>query len=202
MMDYIWAGLILVALVTGAATGRMGEVSSAALDGAGAAVATAVMLLGVMSLWNGLMKIASKSGLINVFAFLMRPITKVVFPRLARDSEAMKAIVMNMTANFLGMANAATPLGLKAMRELEKISDRVKGVASDEMAMFVVVNTASIQLIPATVIAIRQAADVAAGGGGSPFEVIVPIWMVSFTTLTVGVIVAKVLMAAARRRGR
>ncbi|MDR1100923.1 MAG: hypothetical protein LBL34_00970 [Clostridiales bacterium] len=186
MMNYIWAGLILISIVVGTLTGRIDAITNAAIQGAGTAVTTAITLLGIMSLWSGLMNIVQQSGLIKFFATLLQPLTKLIFPKIPQKSPAMNAIVMNMSANLLGMSNAATPLGLLAMNELAKISNRRLGVASDDMAMFVVINTASIQLIPATIIAIRQAA-----GSANPYQVIIPIWICSLSALIVGVCAAK-----------
>lgn len=185
MLNYIWCGMIVLSFAAACFTGRLEAVMQAAMDGAGAAVETSVALLGVMCLWTGIAKIAERSELTKVFARLLRPVTKIMFPRLKCGSAALCAIVMNMVANLLGMGNAATPLGLAAMRELDKLNP-ARGEATDEMCMFVVVNTASIQLIPATVIALRQAF-----GSKSPAEIVVPVWLCSICAVTVGVTAAR-----------
>lgn len=192
MLNYIWCGMILVSLVVGAVCGRLDAVSGGAMDGAAAAVETCIGLLGTMCLWTGLARVAERSGLVEVFARLLKPITKIIFPRLKSDSAAMRAIVMNMVANLLGMGNAATPLGIAAMKELDRLNCR-KGIASDEMCMFVVVNTASIQLIPSTIISLRQMY-----GAQSPAEVIVPVWICSAAAVVVGVLAAKILQKRSR----
>ena len=148
----------------------------------------------MMCFWSGLLEIAKRAGLTEKLAKLIRPLTQLLFPRLRGDSPAVTAMVMNMTANFLGLSNAATPLGLAAMQELEKINPK-PGTASDEMCMFVVINTASISLIPTTVIALRSAA-----GSQDPFGIIVPVWLCSVTAVTVGVIAAKLMQRAGKRR--
>ena len=186
MLNYIWCGMIILAYIVGVFTGNVEEVTKGAMEGAGQAITTCIGLLGSMCLWTGLSKVAEDSGLTDVFAKVLRPITKIIFPRLSHSSAAHRAIVMNMVANLLGMGNAATPLGIKAMHELDKLN-RHKAVASREMCMFVVVNTASIQLIPATVISLAQA-----NGGTTPTDIIVPVWICSICALVVGVTAAKI----------
>lgn len=186
MLNYIWCGMIILAYIVGVFTGNVEEVTKGAMEGAGQAITTCIGLLGSMCLWTGLSKVAEDSGLTDVFAKVLRPITKIIFPRLSHSSVAHRAIVMNMVANLLGMGNAATPLGIKAMHELDKLNHH-KAVASREMCMFVVVNTASIQLIPATVISLAQA-----NGGTTPTDIIVPVWICSICALVVGVTAAKI----------
>lgn len=193
MLNYIWCGMILISFLVAIFTGKIDAVTNGAFEGAAAAVETSIGLLGTMCLWTGLSKVAEKSGLIEVFAKLLRPITKIIFPRLKKDSVALRAIVMNMVANLLGMGNAATPLGISAMKELDKIN-KGRSVASDEMCMFVVINTASIQLIPATVISLRQMY-----GSLNPSEIIVPVWLASICAVTVGVMAAKLFQKRSNR---
>lgn len=182
MINWIWGGLMLVSLITAAFTGRLGAVTDAAMSGASEAVTMSLSLLGIICLWTGIMKIAQDGGIIKIFSHAMRPLTKLLFPRLPKNCDALDAIVMNMVANILGMANAATPLGLKAMKELDRINKG--GRASHEMCMFAVINTASIQLIPSTVIALRQ-------GAQNPYEIIIPVWIVSVVVLIAGTSAAK-----------
>lgn len=196
MLNYIWSAMIVLSFVVSIFTGRINEVAGAAMDGAAGAVETCVGLLGVMCLWTGIAKIAENSGLINVFSRLLRPITKFMFPNLSKNSAAHSAIVMNMVANILGMGNAATPLGLRAMKELDRINPH-KNSASDEMCMFAVINTASIQIIPATVIALRQL-----HGSKAPSEIIFPVWICSITAATVGILAAKAFAAKNRKKRR
>ena len=182
MMNYIWAGMILLSFLTAILTGNLEETTAAAFDGASAAIQMCITLLGFMALWTGIMKIGEKSGIIEKFAKVLSPVMRLLFPRLPKNSAAQNAIVMNMVANILGMGNAATPLGLKAMNELDKLNNHSK-TASNEMIMLVVLNTASIQLIPSTIIALRQAE-----GSANPGEIIVPIWIASLIATIVGVI--------------
>ena len=185
MLNYIWCGMILISFAVAIFNGRIEETTAAAMDGAGNAIQTCIGLLGVMCLWSGLAKIAENSGLTSVFAKLLRPVTKVVFPRLKKESVALNAIVLNMVANLLGMGNAATPLGVAAIKELDK-ENRRRGTASNEMCMFVVINTASIQLIPSTVISLRQMF-----GSENPSEIVVPVWICSICAVLMGVMAAK-----------
>ncbi len=185
MLNKIWGGMIVLSFVTAVVTGRLENLTAGALDGAAQAVETCIGLLGAMCLWSGIARIAEDSGLVRGFARVLRPITKLIFPNLDEKSLAMRGIVMNMVANILGMGNAATPLGIAAMKELHKVNGK-RDVASDEMCMFVVINTASIQLIPSTVIAMRQMYD-----AQNPSEVVVPVWICSVCALIFGVIATK-----------
>lgn len=187
MLNYIWGAMIVISLVTSLFTGRVEETASAAATGAASAIESCISLLGIMCLWTGIAKIGERAGIVSVFSKLIRPLTKIIFPKLKEDSPALSAIVMNIVANLIGMGNAATPLGIKAIKELDKIN-KEKNKASNEMCMFVVINTASIQLLPATLISLRQSF-----GSANPGEVIVPVWIVSVCALFVGVCVAKVL---------
>lgn len=177
--------MILISFAVSIFTGRIEETTAAAMEGAGSAIQMCIGLLGVMCLWSGLAKIAENSGLTTVFAKILRPVTKVIFPGLKKDSAAHKAIVLNMVANLLGMGNAATPLGIAAMKELHK-ENRYRGTASNEMCMFVVINTASIQLIPSTVISLRQMF-----GSQNPPAIVVPVWICSICAVIMGVMAAK-----------
>lgn len=193
MMSYIWGGMIVFSVLAAFFTGRMDAVAQGALDGADAAIKMAFSLLGIMCLWSGLLEIAKRSGLTEKLAQLLRPFMRLLFPHLPPNSPAVSAMVMNMTANMLGLSNAATPLGLAAMEELDKINPH-KGIASDEMCLFVVINTASISLFPTTVIALRRAA-----GSTDPFSILVPVWLCSLIALIFGILAAKLLVA---RKGR
>ncbi len=154
MLNYIWMGMILIAVVVGTLTGRIDQVTQAAIDMAKLSVEIAIGLVGIMALWLGIMKIAEASGLIRIIAKLLRPITIRLFPDVPDDHPAIGSIVLNMSANMLGLGNAATPLGLKAMEELQELNPDKK-TASNAMVMFLAINTSSVQLIlPATVVAL------------------------------------------------
>lgn len=185
MLNYIWCAFVAVAVLYGAANGKMAEVSAAVVNGAGEAVEMTVSLAGIMCFWTGIMNIAKKAKLTEKMAKLLNPLMKLIFPNLS-DSAAKEAIVMNITANMFGMSNAATPLGIKAVERLWEISD--KKHATDEMCMFIVLNTASVQLIPTTVIAMRSAA-----GSALPSGIITSVWVCSLAALFVGTVSAKLL---------
>ncbi len=186
MLNYIWCGMIVLSFAAAIFTGRIEPLTAGAIEGAASAVETCIGLLGSMCLWTGIARVAENSGLINIFARLLKPVTRTIFPKLRQDSAAMRAIVMNMVANLLGMGNAATPLGIAAMRELNR-ENKNRSVASNEMCMFVVINTASIQLIPSTVISLRQIY-----GSTDPSGIIVPVWICSVCAVIVGVTAAKI----------
>lgn len=187
MLNYIWVGLLLVGFAIGIINGRIDQVTKAAMDSAQSAVMVCIGLLGVMCLWTGLMKIAEKSGLIRSISRVVRPVLVYLFPDIPKDHPALGAIVMNLVANFLGLGNAATPLGIKAMNELQKLNKGKKS-ATDAMCMFLVLNTAAIQLVPATIIALRTSE-----GSKNPAEIIVCIWIASICATIMGVIAAKLL---------
>ncbi|MBT3217357.1 MAG: nucleoside recognition protein [Candidatus Marinimicrobia bacterium] len=157
MLNYIWFGMMLIAVVIGAFTGNIDAVTEAAVNMAKVAVELAIGLIGIMALWLGIMKIAEESGLIRLIAKGLRPITIRLFPDVPEDHPAIGSIVLNMSANILGLGNAATPLGLKAMEELQELNPN-KETATNAMCMFLAVNTSSVQLIlPATVVALMGA---------------------------------------------
>lgn len=186
-VNYIWPGLLAAGFIIGILTGRTEEVTKAALESAGRAVELAMGLLGIMCLWTGLMKIMEKGGLIKVIARMANPVLRPLFPGLKGKDSAMGAIVMNLAANFMGLGNAATPLGVRAMGELKKANGG-KDTASDAMCMFLVLNTSAIQLIPATVIAIRSDA-----GSAAPSEITACIWAASMCATVAGILSVKLL---------
>lgn len=195
MMKWVWSGMVLLSVVVGLATGRIGAVSQAAIKGAQDAVLLCITLLGVICLWNGLMKIAERAGVTRVLARLFLPLTRRLFPDLPAHGAGMQAVCMNMTANLLGLGNAATPLGLRAMREMAAAAPR-KGTATNSMAMFVVINTAALQLIPTTTAAIRIRF-----GSANPFDILPCTWVSALASLAVGIGLAYVLAGKEKRHG-
>ncbi len=154
MLNYIWFGMMLIAVVVGIFTGNIDAVTEAAINMAKTAVEIAIGLIGIMALWLGTMKIAEESGLIRIIARALRPITIRLFPDVPEDHPAIGSIVLNMAANILGLGNAATPLGLKAMEELQELNPN-KDTATNAMCTFLAINTSSVQFIlPATVVAL------------------------------------------------
>ena len=187
MLNYIWIGLLMIGFAFGIVNGRLDDVTKAAMDSAQTAITVCIGLLGVMCLWTGLMKIAEKSGLIRIIGRAVRPVLRFLFPEIPKDHPALGAIVMNLVANFLGLGNAATPLGLKAMKELQSIN-KDKKTATNAMCMFLVLNTAAIQLVPANIIALRTSE-----GSKKPAEIIVCIWIASVSATIMGIIAVKLL---------
>jgi spore maturation protein A len=157
MLNYIWFGMMLISVIAGIFTGNIDAVTQAAINMAKVAVEISIGLIGIMALWLGIMKIAEASGLIRIIARGLKPITIRLFPDVPEDHPAIGSIVLNMAANMLGLGNAATPLGLKAMEELQELNPK-KDTASNAMVMFLAINTSSVQLIvPATVVALMGA---------------------------------------------
>ena len=158
MLNYIWFAMMAIGVGAGIYNDKLDAVTQAAIDMAKVSVEIAIGLIGIMALWLGIMKIAEASGLIRIIAILLRPITLRLFPDVPPDHPAIGSIVLNMSANMLGLGNAATPLGLKAMEELQELNED-KETASNAMVMFLAINTSSVQLIlPATVVALMGAA--------------------------------------------
>lgn len=177
MMSWIFCILVGLSFLFGALTGRMPQVSQAAISSCSEAVQLVITLLGTMCLWSGLMKVADQCRITDGLARLFSPLNKRIFKGLDQKSKAAKAICMNMAANLLGLGNAATPLGLTAMRELEKISPQ-PGVASNHMVTFVVLNTASLQLIPTTIAALRLEM-----GSQAPLDILPAVWVTSLCSI-------------------
>jgi spore maturation protein SpmA len=188
MLNTIWLGLVVLAVLLGAASGQLGEVTTAAFDACKTAVMTlALPLAGIMALWLGVMRLAEKSGLVNLLAGVLRPIMRWLFPDVPPSHPAMGSMVMNMAANMLGLANAATPLGLRAMQHLEKLNPR-PGVATNAMCTFLAINTSSIQLIPATTVGILSA-----GGASNPTSIIGTAFLATVCSTAAGITAVKVL---------
>ena len=182
-VNYIWCAMIIISIIVSIFNGTVSETIDAAFEGAKSAVFTVLSFAGVMCFWTGIMKIAEKSGLSQKIEKLLRPIINFLFPN--SGDEAKNYIAMNMSANLLGMGNAATPMGIKAMSCLDRENANPL-YASDNMCMLVVLNTTSIQLIPTTIIALRAAASSA-----DPFSIILPIWISSLTAVLSAVSLAK-----------
>lgn len=185
-MNYIFYFLIVVSVILGAINGKLSDVVNAILSGAELSVKVAFSLIGIMAFWLGMMKIAEKSGLIEIIAKIINPITKRLFHEIPEDSPAVGDIAMNFSANALGLANAATPIGIKAMKELQKINVDKKS-ASNAMCMLLAMNTAGFQLVPATVIAVLIGI-----GYKNPTEIIAPTLLVTSITFLSAIALAKI----------
>lgn len=187
MLNYIWLALVLLAVAIGGWNDRLPEVTAGAFDGAKTAVTIALGLIGVMALWLGVMRLAERAGLVQRIARGLRPVMRRLFPDVPPEHPAMGSMLMNMAANMLGLGNAATPLGLRAMRDLEALNPR-PGVASNAMCTFLAINTASVQLIPATAIAL-----LAAAGSARPTAIVGTALLATLCAATVAITAAKIL---------
>ena len=187
MLNKVWAAMIAVSVFCALATGRMQQLSEAVLAGAGDAGQLIFGMMGGMCAWTGLMKIADAGGLTAILSRLLAPVLRRLFPAYPPESPAAKAICMNITANLLGLGNAATPMGLAAMKEMAA-QNRGSHVADNSMVMFVVLNTASLQLIPTFMGTLR-----AQYGSAAPFDILPAVWMVSAIALVAGLLAAKLL---------
>ena len=188
MLNTIWLAFLLIAVLVGGFTGRLPEMTKGAFDTAKAAVMEiALPLVGVMAIWLGIMRLAERSGLVQVIARVLRPLMVRLFPDVPPDHPAIGAMVMNMAANMLGLGNAATPLGLRAMSLLEKLNPR-PGVASNAMCTFLAINTASIQLIPTTAIGL-----LAIAGSKNPTAIVPAAFLATLIAACSGVLAAKLL---------
>jgi len=187
MLNVIWLGLIVLSVICGIVNDRIPQVVASVTDSAKTAFELALGLTGLMAFWLGLMKIAEEGGLVKLIARLLRPIMLRLFPEVPADHPAMGAMILNITSNMLGLANAATPFGLRAMNELEKLN-KTPGTATNAMCVFLAINTASIQLIPTTSIAF-----LAAAGASNPTDIIVTTLIATTLGAIAAVISAKIL---------
>lgn len=190
MLNFLWGGMILIAVVYGTLTGNVKEVGNAALDSSKEAVELCITMLGVMALWTGLMRIAQASGLTKRFIRLARPVLRFLFPEVPEDSKANEYIASNMLANILGLGWAATPFGLKAMEELQKLNVAQGGkkeVASRAMCAFLIINISSLQLIPVNIIAYRSQY-----GSVNPAKIVAPAIIATLVSTLAAVIFIKI----------
>lgn len=184
MINYIWFYMIAIGVVIGMMNGKMEEVSKAILDSAQSAVTISIGLIGIMALWLGIMEIANKSGLTEILSKILKPFITKLFPEIPENHPAITAMIMNISANMLGLGNAATPFGIKAMEYLQQLNK--KDTASNAMCRFLVINTASIQLIPAVMMGIR-----ASLGAKNPADFIIVGILASSTALISGLLLVK-----------
>lgn len=187
MINYIWFFMIFIGVIFGIFTGQGQAISEGIVGATTSTVELVFGMIGLMCMWCGVMNIAEKSGLMDKLAGLLRPFLKLIFKDAAKDSKALGAIVMNLTANMMGLSNAATPFGIRAMEEMDRLNPK-KGEASNDMILFLVLNAACIQLVPSTVISLR-----AAQGSASAGIIIIPAMLATGTAALVGIIVCKVM---------
>lgn len=186
-MSIIWFLLLASGLLVAIVRDDLDGFTNGALSGAAGAVTLSIGLIGTLSLWLGLLRVAEEAGLTAKVAQAMKPLMRRLFPEIPPEHPAMTAMVLNVAANALGLGNAATPLGLKAMEELQTLNPR-RDTATDAMVLFLVINTSSVQLIPATVVAMR-----AAGGSTDPTAIVGPTFVATVISTVVGVVAAKLL---------
>ena len=193
MINYIWAGLIVIGLIVGVCTGRLEQVSGAVMDSAKTSAELCLSLIGIYALWLGILNIADKSGMVKSISKKLEGVICALFRGVKRGSEALGYISLNLVANMLGMGNAATPFGLKAMAELQKLNPDKK-VATDAMCMLLIVNASSVQILPLTIIGLRSAA-----GSANPAEITLPALIATVITTATSILLAKICERRVRK---
>ena len=192
MLNILWPIFIIISIIFAIFSGNIEEINNSIFESTQSAINLTLTLLGATCLWSGIMEIASKTEIIKKLSKILNKITKKFFYDLNSESKSYNNIIMNIIANILGLGNAATPLGLKAMSELQKENNE-KERLSDNMMMLIVLNTASLQIIPTTVIAVRSSL-----GSSNPTQIIVPVWIATIGAAIVGISVAKIIIRVTR----
>ena len=192
-MSYLWTGMVVLSLFFGALTGNLGALGAAALKGAESAVELCFAMCGAVCLWTGVMELMTQCALTERLAALFRPLLRRLLPRSSRDSETLAAVSANLSANLLGLGNAATPMGIAAVRRMQRGCRA--GEATDEMCRLIVMNTASIQLLPTTVAAVRSSL-----GAAAPFDILPAVWLTSLASVSMGLLAARLLQRCGRGR--
>lgn len=187
MLNYLWGSMILIGILFSVFSGNLSSITNAAINSSRETVNICLTMLGILAMWTGLISIAEKSGLINSLSKKMMPLLKFLFPRLSEKSKAMQYICTNIIANMLGLSWAATPAGLKAMEELQKINPQ-KDTASREMCMFMIINMSSLQIVSINIIAYR-----AQYNSANPSEIIGPGLFATFVSTIAAIIITKIL---------
>ena len=188
MLNIIWPIFLIISFIFGICFGNINETNKAIFGSTEGAVNLSIYLLGTMALWSGIMKVAEKTSIVNKIKKILRPVLKFLFPKISEENEAYTNISMNMVANIMGLGNAATPMGLKEMKSLQD-RNKDKKKLSNEMAVFIVLNTASIQIIPTTVIAIRNSL-----GSENPTAIIFPVWIATICAASAAIYSVKILI--------
>ena len=186
MMSYIWIFIILFSFICAVFNGTIPQLSDSIFEGCTDAINLCIKLLGMLCLWCGLMNVAEKSGVCNIVAKILSPVFRFLFPENKSNPDVMNAVAMNVTANLLGLGNAATPLGISAIKKMQSLNPNKQAVTSDMMT-FVVINTAALKIIPTTVGALREAA-----GAENPMDIIVCVWISSAFALVLAVSAIKI----------
>ena len=188
MLNILWPIFIILSFIYGLISGKVNEINNGIFKSLTDAVELTITFLGTICLWNGLMEIVKKTTLINKLTKILKPLINILFPELKENQKAKEEIAMNLIANILGLGNAATPLGLKAMKTMQK-ENKKKDTLSNSMMMFIVLNTASLQLIPTNVIAIRSSLN-----SDNPTNIILPVWIATIIAAMVGIIFTRILI--------
>ena len=188
MLNIVWPIFIILSFIYAIFSGNLDDLNSSIFSSAEEAINLCISLLGTVCLWNGIMQVASTTTLISKLSSLLKPIMKFLFPDIKEDSKIFEEISMNVIANILGLGNAATPLGLRAMKSMQE-ENLDKKVLTDSMATFIVLNTASIQIIPTTVIAIRSSL-----GSTNPTGIIFPVWIATICAAIAGITATKIFI--------
>ena len=188
MLNIVWPIFIIISFSFAIFSGNLENLNNSIFESTNSAISLSLDLLGTMCLWSGIMQIASKTSIIENLTKFLKPVLNYLFPKLKQNKKIKKEISMNIVANILGLGNAATPLGLKAMKSMQEENDK-KDTLSDSMMMFIVINTASIQLIPTTVIAIRSSLE-----SKNPTSIVFPTWIATIIAAIVGITVAKIII--------
>mgnify|MGYP000442217260 CR=1 FL=1 len=187
MLNKLWPAFLIISIIFAILNGRIGDLNNSIFESANSAVQLTITLFGTLCFWNGIMQIAIKSSLVDTICKILNPLIKFLFPEIKKGEKTHKEISMNIIANMLGLGNAATPLGLKAMKSMQE-ENQNKDRLSNSMVMFIIVNTASIQIIPTTVIAIRNSLN-----SGDPSKIILPVWIVTICAAASAVLVGKII---------
>lgn len=196
MLNILWPAFILISFIYGILQGNIDNINKSIFESATSAVQLCITFFGTICLWNGIMKIAQETTFVQKLTKLLRPIINFLFPEIKENEKAKQEISMNMIANILGLGNAATPLGLKAMKTLQKENDK-KDTISYSMAMFIVINTASLQLIPTTVISIRASLN-----SENPTQIIFPVWGATIAAALAAIIATKIFVKIDKRKNQ
>ena len=194
MLNSFWSICIIISIGFAIVTGNIDKINDSVFESADTAVKLTTTLLGTMTLWSGLMEIAINTSIITKIEKILKPFMKLLFPKMRNSDKEYKEICMNITANLLGLGNAATPLGLKAMESMQEKNDN-KSRLTDNMAMLIVLNTASLQIIPTTVIAIRSSL-----GSNDPTKIIVPVWIATICAAITAIIMTKIFIKLEKKR--
>lgn len=194
MLNIVWPIFIIISFSYAIFFGNLNTLNSEIFKSTEDAIKLSINLLGTICLWNGIMQVASRTSVIDKLTSFLKPVIRFLFPELKKKSKIQKEISMNMVANILGLGNAATPLGLKAMKSMQEENEE-KDTLTDSMAMFIVINTASIQIIPTTVIAIRNSL-----GSQNPTSIVFPVWIATICAAIAGITAVKILIKITKKR--